>query len=231
MGRQRFVDAMQATAIYLDVTPTFTYPSLTSRTDPAWSSFLQLNLMLFISRTSTRPALHIRNPIETKGLVTASHRSLASPASLPSWSHHPARSARHPLATARDSTGQLRRLSKTTVLKMATDEDYMSFLDKANQEADEAHASAQRSSQSQFKAMDAGSEVPKAIKNVCKEAIYISETDEPFEEVSLKWTGEGGLPDEGTSENQLYSCFTPCWQDEVHYVAKAHETGLQAKYL
>lgn len=81
---------------------------------------------------------------------------------------------------------------------MASDEDYMSFLDKANRDLDEANAAAaQSTAPATFKALDAGVEVPKSIKDVCQEAIYVSDADEPFEEVSLKWTGEGGLPSEG----------------------------------
>ncbi len=87
---------------------------------------------------------------------------------------------------------------------MASDEDYMAFLNKANQDADEAHAAhaataAQNSNSSKtmLKALDAGEEAPKEIREVCGKAVYVSDADEPFEQVSLQWTGEGGLPDEG----------------------------------
>lgn len=84
---------------------------------------------------------------------------------------------------------------------MASDQDYMAFLDKANNDADEAHASAaktQSGSRAQLKALDAGQTAPKSIVDVCKEAVYTSDADEPFEQVSLKYTGANGLPDEGT---------------------------------
>lgn len=86
---------------------------------------------------------------------------------------------------------------------MASDEDYMAFLNKANNDADEAHAKAaetvraQSGARAQLKALDAGSTAPQPIVDVCKEAVYTSDADEPFHQVSLKWSGEGGLPDEG----------------------------------
>lgn len=81
---------------------------------------------------------------------------------------------------------------------MANDEDYMSFLDKANQDLDDGQALAAKQKaqdKAAFKTMDNGSQVPKAIKDACKDAVYVTDADEPFEEVSLKWSGDG-LPDE-----------------------------------
>lgn len=82
---------------------------------------------------------------------------------------------------------------------MASDEDYMAFLNKANNDADEAHAAARAQSggKAQLKTLDAGEQAPQAIVDVCKTAVYTSDADEPFVQVSLKWAGEGGLPDEG----------------------------------
>ncbi|EHK24430.1 uncharacterized protein TRIVIDRAFT_8643, partial [Trichoderma virens Gv29-8] len=95
---------------------------------------------------------------------------------------------------------QRRTLSNTASRKMASDEDYMAFLNKANQDADEGRAAAQSSrgagAQREFKTADEGSELPKSIAEVCRDAFYVSEADEPFKGVSLKWKGEGGLPDE-----------------------------------
>lgn len=84
---------------------------------------------------------------------------------------------------------------------MASDEDYMAFLNKANQDAEEGQAAAASSAQSAgqqraFKTQDEGSALPKSIADVLKDAFYVSEADEPFKGVSLKWKGEGGLPDE-----------------------------------
>lgn len=86
---------------------------------------------------------------------------------------------------------------------MASDEDYMAFLNKANKDADEAHAyaaetvRAQAGARAQLKTLDAGETAPQVIADVCKQAVYTSDADEPFKEVSLRWKGQGGLPDEG----------------------------------
>ena len=87
---------------------------------------------------------------------------------------------------------------------MASDEDYMAFLDKANRDADEGKALAQQQQQQGagpgvrgFKALDSDAgEVPKAIREVCASEVYESEADEPFEEVALRYGG-GELPSEG----------------------------------
>ena len=84
---------------------------------------------------------------------------------------------------------------------MASDEDYIAVLDKANKDLDEGKAHAQKQPQegggakSQFKAMDSGSQAPKAISDVCQSEVYVSDADEPFEAVSLKYSGSD-LPDE-----------------------------------
>ncbi|QPH06000.1 hypothetical protein C2857_004172 [Epichloe festucae Fl1] len=81
---------------------------------------------------------------------------------------------------------------------MASDEDYMSFLDKTNQDLSDGQALAKRQeaqSKAVFKTTDAGTQVPKVIKEACEDAVYVTDADEPFEEVSLKWDGSG-LPDE-----------------------------------
>ncbi|KAH7154945.1 hypothetical protein B0J13DRAFT_521114 [Dactylonectria estremocensis] len=77
---------------------------------------------------------------------------------------------------------------------MASDDDYMAFLNKANQ--DTGGATTQSSSKAAFKTKDADSEVPKEISKACRDAVYVSDADEPFEEVSLKWDGKNRLPTE-----------------------------------
>ncbi|EFY87403.1 hypothetical protein J3459_011508 [Metarhizium acridum] len=81
---------------------------------------------------------------------------------------------------------------------MASDEDYMAFLDKANQDLDDGNALAAKQkeqSNAVFKTVDQGSQAPKVIRDACQDAVYVTDADEPFEEVSLKWSGDG-LPDE-----------------------------------
>jgi len=83
---------------------------------------------------------------------------------------------------------------------MASDEDYMSFLDKANRDPSEGYASTKsEGGHKPFKTTDNGVEVPKALLKVTKdkEAFYTSDADEPFEAVALGWNESGrGLPDE-----------------------------------
>ncbi|KAH6712897.1 hypothetical protein BKA61DRAFT_608054 [Leptodontidium sp. MPI-SDFR-AT-0119] len=80
---------------------------------------------------------------------------------------------------------------------MATDEDYMSFLDKANQDPNEGVARAQGSGKVEFKTTDEGVKVPGVIEKVLGkgDAFYVSDADEPFVGVALKLSGKG-LPDE-----------------------------------
>lgn len=87
---------------------------------------------------------------------------------------------------------------------MASDEDYMAFLDKANQDPNEGYAkpasSTSAGGKKAFKARDEGAEVPAAIKEITggkKELFYTSDADEPFEAVVLGWDEDGKtLPDE-----------------------------------
>lgn len=81
-----------------------------------------------------------------------------------------------------------------TTPTMASDEDYMSFLNKANQDTGSNQATTQ--SKGQFKTTDSGSQPPAEIKSACKDAFYVSDADEPFEPVSLNYDGPD-LPDEG----------------------------------
>ncbi|KFA66175.1 hypothetical protein S40285_03354 [Stachybotrys chlorohalonatus IBT 40285] len=79
---------------------------------------------------------------------------------------------------------------------MASDEDYMAFLNKANEDTSNGHAASVKNKQpAQFKTKDSGSQVPGPIQAAVSDAVYTSDADEPFEAVSLKWEGNG-LPDE-----------------------------------
>ncbi|KAI9868869.1 MAG: hypothetical protein M1830_005511 [Pleopsidium flavum] len=73
---------------------------------------------------------------------------------------------------------------------MASDEDYSSFLEKANQDRGATKASS-TSGSAVTKAVDM--DVPASLQKV--EAYYTSDADEPFEPVSLKWKGKN-LPSE-----------------------------------
>ncbi|KAL8762185.1 MAG: hypothetical protein Q9184_001782 [Pyrenodesmia sp. 2 TL-2023] len=67
---------------------------------------------------------------------------------------------------------------------MASDDAYSSFLDQANQETGADNVSA-KSNTATTRAVNTG--IPVGLQNV--EQYYISEADEPFEPVSLKWDG------------------------------------------
>lgn len=87
---------------------------------------------------------------------------------------------------------------------MASDEDYMAFLNKANEDVGGGQSAARQQSgggKAVFKALDEEGEVPKAIKDISPRPFYVSDADEPFEHVSLKWERDGGLPDEGTRQS------------------------------
>jgi hypothetical protein len=84
--------------------------------------------------------------------------------------------------------------------KMASDEDYMAFLDKANADPSTGYSAMgpKVGGKMQLKTMDEGVEVPTELRMATEreEWIYVSDADEPFVAVSLKFTGSK-LPDEG----------------------------------
>jgi hypothetical protein len=86
---------------------------------------------------------------------------------------------------------------------MASDEDYMAFLNKANEDPNApAPQSAATGGKLQLKTLDAGEELPEELRTPTQNEdwIYISDADEPFVGVSLKTTSTK-LPDESESAN------------------------------
>lgn len=82
---------------------------------------------------------------------------------------------------------------------MASDDDYMAFLNKANQDPSEGYAKKPTTAAAEqgFKTTDAGVEVPAMLLKVAGDSFYVSDADEPFVPVSLSWNEGGkGLPDE-----------------------------------
>lgn len=86
-----------------------------------------------------------------------------------------------------------------------SDDAYSSFLDQANQDTGASKASTQSKTAS-TKAVD--TEVPATLQGV--EQYYVSEADEPFEPVSLKWGGKN-MPSESmhTITNSMRR--SPAW--------------------
>ena len=81
--------------------------------------------------------------------------------------------------------------SKSTHLsRTMSDEAYSSFLDQANQDTGASKAST-KSKSAATKAVD--TDVPATLQKV--DQYYTSESDEPFEPVSLKWSGKN-MPSE-----------------------------------
>lgn len=83
---------------------------------------------------------------------------------------------------------------------MANDDEYMDFLNKANEDPGQGSASAQTQAakgKKELKAADHGADIPQPLIKATKDAFYVSDSDEPFVPVSLAWDKGEGLPDEG----------------------------------
>ncbi|KAL2105167.1 hypothetical protein VUR80DRAFT_8828 [Thermomyces stellatus] len=79
---------------------------------------------------------------------------------------------------------------------MASDDAYAAFLEQANQDPmkGRSHAAATRPN-SELKSVDEGEEVPRVLGDATKGKYYVSDADEGFVPVCLRWKGED-LPDE-----------------------------------
>lgn len=102
---------------------------------------------------------------------------------------------RHSITRPRVSIPYTNRRAFTGSLRtMASDEDYASFLEKANQDPSGGKPSTQSTKKVSTKSVD--TEVPKVLEQV--DEYYTSDADEPFEPVSLKWKSDK-LPSAGMS--------------------------------
>ncbi|KAJ3555234.1 hypothetical protein NPX13_g10397 [Xylaria arbuscula] len=147
-----------------------------SRRATAWSRFHP-----FICESFSRQYSLQLNP-------TFFRRGRLSTEALDGLSHQPP-TRRHPSPQS---------FTATAATNMASDEDYMAFLDKANRDPNEGYAAPQSSSKAELKTTDDGAKIPAAIQEATKDAFYVSDSDEPFVPVSLAWDEGGkGLPDEG----------------------------------
>ncbi|QSZ33295.1 hypothetical protein DSL72_002883 [Monilinia vaccinii-corymbosi] len=108
----------------------------------------------------------------------------------------------HCSAAVWNSSGKRNRLASGgidigTADKMASDDDYMAFLDKANEDLGAGTLNAAGGGEKvEFKTVDDGVDVPGVLVRATRDAWYVSDADEPFVVVALKH--EGGLPDEET---------------------------------
>lgn len=80
---------------------------------------------------------------------------------------------------------------------MSSDDAYTSFLEKANADLNAGRAQP-GSDNARTETVDTNVQVPQALQIV--DAYYISDADEPFEPVALKWDGarKGDWPNAGT---------------------------------
>lgn len=88
---------------------------------------------------------------------------------------------------------------------MASDDAYMSFLDKANADLNAGRAPQQGADSARTETVDATVKIPTALKSV--DTYYTSDTDEPFEPVVLRW--EGATKGVWPSADQLSSLISP----------------------
>ncbi|KAL4933559.1 uncharacterized protein BDV17DRAFT_287209 [Aspergillus undulatus] len=89
---------------------------------------------------------------------------------------------------------------------MSSDDAYMSFLDKANSDLDAGRSqqTTQSSSGARTETVDANVKIPTPLTSV--DAFYVSDADEPFEPVALKWDGGGrGVWPDSASFSKLIS--------------------------
>lgn len=145
--------------------------------------------------------------VHALGLLLLKRARFYHPAPPPIYINFPASQHNVPLynSTFSPSLRTIRQASSSPTkarsrLRNMSDEAYSSFLDQANQDTGASKASTQsKSTGISTKSVD--TEVPAALQKV--EQYYTSETDEPFEPVSLKWAGEN-MPSESTSAKALH---------------------------
>ncbi|KAJ5175905.1 uncharacterized protein N7482_001782 [Penicillium canariense] len=89
---------------------------------------------------------------------------------------------------------------------MSSDDAYMSFLDKANSDLNAGRAPQQGASgTARTETVDATTQIPAPLQSV--DAYYISDADEPFEPVALRW--EGASKGVWPSADQLSGLISP----------------------
>ncbi|KAK3485102.1 hypothetical protein B0T13DRAFT_222336 [Neurospora crassa] len=103
---------------------------------------------------------------------------------------------------------------------MASDDSYMAFLNKANEDPslgyprDRPDPATQKVGSNTFKTRDEGVPLPSPIAKLLEKGdkFYVSDADEPFEGVALKF-GEEMLPDEGKKFASLINHPSPADAD------------------
>ncbi|KAJ9247082.1 hypothetical protein DTO195F2_9220 [Paecilomyces variotii] len=70
---------------------------------------------------------------------------------------------------------------------MSSDNSYLAFLNKANEDLNAGRVAPQQSNAVRTQSVDVDVTVPAPLRAI--DTYYVSETDEPFEPVVLKWEG------------------------------------------
>ncbi|RAL17700.1 uncharacterized protein BO97DRAFT_334725 [Aspergillus homomorphus CBS 101889] len=106
---------------------------------------------------------------------------------------------------------------------MSSDDAYMSFLNKANADLDSAKSTAQPSTSAaaHTETVHTGVRIPAPLTSI--DAYYISETDEPFEPVALKWDGanRGIWPDASHLSNLISGSGSDIPPDSIETLSPA----------
>jgi hypothetical protein len=137
----------------------------------------------------TSQATYSRNIVRLPSVIRANkHTSQRTvPSRHASLSHHqPGRRVLHTTGLTTRTFPLVQHLPGAHIRNMSSDADYASFLDKANQ--DISSAESQNASQKKNRGTQAvNTGVPKVLEQV--EEYYVSDADEPFEPVALKFNG------------------------------------------
>lgn len=101
-------------------------------------------------------------------------------------------------ATPTSQSPRSANFSTSSSTTMSSDDAYMSFLDKANADLNAGRPQQGATETARTETVDANTQVPKPLQSV--DAYYVSDADEPFEPVALKWEGasKGDWPSPGT---------------------------------
>jgi len=168
---------------HVPVTSRLALPPAKSRTASSLDAMTKIQLRvaanLSISRRRSSPTI-----TAIKAYCTRSSPSLDLRTSLFPF-FHPTFGAKPFVGTSSPTSGAgSRRLLHDSQIRMSSDADYAAFLDQANQ--DTGSTSAQTTKKVGTKSVN--TTVPKALESI--EEYYISDADEPFEPVALKFEGD-----------------------------------------
>ncbi|KAL1954854.1 hypothetical protein VTO42DRAFT_496 [Malbranchea cinnamomea] len=179
------------------------------------------NALRHINRLRTTPSLP--PPPLTKRLLSTLRSKKPSPRSQPASSsavpatlvssHH-----HHPLTSAPTQPQTKKTQFSTSALvprSMSSDDAYLAFLEKANQQASAAETTSSSSAAASgfcvTRTVDESQAVPRALADIDGEVYFVSETDEAFEPVVLGWEGarEGRWPSDDEFKSLIFPTPAP----------------------